>query len=150
MSREDRSSSWGEPKQFTFEEGTEPRWSPDGKWISYISRGTLRLISLEGGTNVILAGGEAGNLGPTPMFPEWSADSRTVFFKAADAQGVASFWSVPVSGGEPRLLVRFDDPMRPSLRPEFTTDGERFFFTVGTQQSDIWVMDLVDPGDESY
>ena len=150
MSREDRSSNWGEPKQLTFEEGSDPRWSPDGKWISYISTGTIRLVSPDGGADVILAEGETDALGPIPMFPEWSADSRTVFFKAVDAQGVASFWSVPVSGGEPRLLVRFDDPMRPSLRPEFTTDGERFFFTVGTQQSDIWVMDLFDPGDESH
>ena len=41
-----------------------------------------------------------------------------------------------------RLLGRLDDPLRPSFRPEFATDGERFFFTVGTQESDICVMDL--------
>jgi hypothetical protein len=32
--------------------------------------------------------------------------------------------------------------MRPSFRPEFATDGERFYFTIGTKESDIWVMDL--------
>jgi hypothetical protein len=49
---------------------------------------------------------------------------------------------MPLSGGVPRLLVRFDDPLRPSFRPEFATDGERLFFTVGSQESDLWVMDL--------
>jgi len=38
--------------------------------------------------------------------------------------------------------VRFDDLSRPSSRPEFTTDGRRFFFTIGTRQSDIWAMEL--------
>jgi Tol biopolymer transport system component len=145
MTREDRSSSWGEPQQLTSGGGFNPRWSPDGQWIAYLSAGTLRLISPEGGSHLALAEGGTTILDPDPVFPEWSADSRTVYFKATDAQGMASFWSVPLSGGVPRLLVRFDDPMRPSLRPEFTTDGERFFFTIGTQESDIWVMDLL-PG----
>ena len=143
ISREDRSSGWGEPRQLTSDGGFHPRWSSDGQWIAYVTAETLRLISPDGGDAILLAAGGTDALDPMPVFPEWSADGRIVYFKARDAQGVASFWSVPVSGGVPRLLVRFDDPMRPSLRPEFTADGERLFFTIGTQESDIWVMDLV-------
>jgi hypothetical protein len=50
-----------------------------------------------------------------------------------------------VAGVTPRLLVRFDDPSRPSNRIEFATDGERFYFTVGRRESDIWLMELFPP-----
>jgi TolB protein len=142
VSREDRLSSWGEPRRLTLERGQMPRWSPDGNWIAYRSSAGISLISPDGGDPRVLAKGGSENLGPEPMFPEWSSDGRTVFIKARDSQGMASFWSVPVSGGNPRMLVRFDDPMRNSLRYEFATDGERFFFTLARQESDIWVMDL--------
>jgi hypothetical protein len=46
-------------------------------------------------------------------------------------------------GGASKLLVRFDDPSRPSSRPEFATDGKRLFFTIGTRQIDIWAMELI-------
>ncbi len=66
-----------------------------------------------------------------------------LYYKAYDAALRSSIWSVPVSGGPPRLLVLFDDPTRPSHRAEFTTDGERFFFTITEHESDIWVMELL-------
>ena len=79
---------------------------------------------------------------PSPELALWSPDGRTIYFKAFDAAGRSSFWSVPVAGGAPRLLMRFDDPTHPSSRPEFASDGTRFFFTIGTRQSDIWAMEL--------
>jgi hypothetical protein len=84
-----------------------------------------------------------GVSGPVPFFPDWSSDSRTVYFKVWDAQQGASIWSVPVSGGAPKLLIEFSDPTKPSLRREYATDGERFFFTIATQESDLWVMDVI-------
>jgi hypothetical protein len=44
-------------------------------------------------------------------------------------------------GGDARLVVRLDRELR-SQRPEFATDGRRFFFTVTERVSDIWTMDL--------
>ncbi len=46
-------------------------------------------------------------------------------------------------GGKSKLLVRFDNPLRKSLRIEYSTDGSSFFFTLTDNQSDIWVMDLI-------
>jgi len=45
--------------------------------------------------------------------------------------------------GGPKLLVRFDDPTRPSSRPEFATDGKRLYFSLGQRQSDVWTVELV-------
>ncbi len=145
MSRGDRSSTWTDPRQLTFDGGGAPRWSPDGEWIAYTVAGTLRLVRPEGGSPRVLVEGGTSTFDPSPFFADWSSDSKTVYFRASDTLGVATLWSIPVSGGVPLPLVRFDDPDRPSLRPEFATDGERFFFTAGTQESDIWVMDLL-PG----
>ena len=68
--------------------------------------------------------------------------ARASTSKRFDAEGHSNLWSVSATGGPPRLLVRFDDPNRQSNRPEFTTDGKRFFFTIGQRQSDVWMMEL--------
>jgi hypothetical protein len=38
--------------------------------------------------------------------------------------------------------VRFDDPVWPSPRAEFATDGKRLYFTVAERESDVWQMVL--------
>ena len=69
--------------------------------------------------------------------PIWSRDGRTIFLK-----NPAGFWAMPASGGVPRLLVKLDDPSRPSGRSEIATDGKRLYFTIDNRLSDIWVMDV--------
>jgi len=72
----------------------------------------------------------------------WSPDGRAIYFKAVDRKGRASFWSLPTTGGRPRMLVRFDDPTKPSYHPAWVTDGRRFYFTINDRQSDIYVAEL--------
>lgn len=85
---------------------------------------------------------ESDSADPVPESPLWSPDGVTLYFKSHDAQGRASFWSVPATGGRPRLLVRFTDPARPSNRFDFASDGKRFYFTIDDRQSDIWVAEV--------
>ena len=49
---------------------------------------------------------------------------------------------MPADGGTAQLMVRLDDPQRPSLRREFATDGTRFFFTITQDEGDIWVAEV--------
>jgi hypothetical protein len=49
---------------------------------------------------------------------------------------------VPAAGGAPRLLARFDDPQRPSYRPQWALGTDRMFFPVEDRQSDVWVIDV--------
>ena len=79
---------------------------------------------------------------PAPLLAQWAPDGRRIYYKALDAEGRASLWSIPTEGGEPKLLVRFDDPNRPSSRAEFATDGKRLYFTISERESDIWQMEL--------
>jgi hypothetical protein len=62
-----------------------------------------------------------------PQYAVWSRDGQTIYFKAAESDNRAGIWAVPAGGGSPQLMVRLDDPQRPSLRREFATDGTRFF-----------------------
>jgi Tol biopolymer transport system component/DNA-binding SARP family transcriptional activator len=135
-------TSWSAAQQLTSIGGWAGRWSPDGRAIVYCSANGLWLIGPQGGSarHLVELGSSTGK--PSAELAEWSADGRTIYYKAFDAAGHSSLWSIPALGGTPTLLVRFDDSSHPSSRPEFATDGKRFFFTIGARQSDVWAMDL--------
>ena len=74
----------------------------------------------------------------------WSSDGRTIYFMGRDPRdGTVAIWRLPAAGGTPRLLVRFDDPTR---RWQQTTGlrvrGDRFYFNLGDQQSDLWMAEI--------
>ena len=104
-------------------------------------RGELRVIAPDGTGQRVIVPASAGR--PEPSYPIWSRDSQTIYYKAYDAALATSIWAVPVTGGPPRLLVTFDDPSRRSLRREFATDGKRFYFTIATDESDLWTLQLL-------
>jgi Tol biopolymer transport system component/tRNA A-37 threonylcarbamoyl transferase component Bud32 len=143
FSRSKEDIEWGIPKQLTFGGGGYPRWSPDGSLIAYAKDTSLRVVPSGGGDPQVLVNSHDPAIIPVPTFPEWSADGGTIYYKGNNAEGVSSFWSVPAVGGKPKLLVRFDDPRRKSVRPEFASDGSRLFFTLTDNKSDLWVMDLI-------
>ena len=136
-----RGAPWGKPKRLTSDGSSDPKWSPDGRLIAYCVRGNLNVIAPDGTGQRVVVRDSPGQ--PRPSYPIWSRDSRTIYYKAYDAQLQTSIWSVPVDGGEPQLLVTFDDPNRRSLRREFATDGQRFYFTIASDESDIWAMELI-------
>ena len=142
VTRPSRGAPWGTPRQLTRNGSSDPKWSPDGKLVAFCVHGQLRVISPDGTGERVVVDAQSGKI-PEPAYSIWAADSRTIYYKAYDRGGQSSIWSVPVVGGEPRMLVRFDDPSRRSLRREFATDGRRFYFTIARDESDIWAMELL-------
>ena len=144
-SRPRRGAPWGKPHQITTHGASDPSWSPDGRLIAYMHDGLWVMAPDGSAARLVVAGrtGNATNAGIAPAFAYWSADSRTIYYKAYDEQERSSIWAVPASGGTPRLLIRFDDPARPSNRREFATDGKRLYFTIAQPESDIWLMELL-------
>ena len=148
LMRADRTASgWAKGVQLTQEPGQIPRWSPDGTRIAFESaRGAMLMASDGSGVRVAMPYGLIGRDTAFVVSVTWGPDANTLYVKAvSEKSGEPSIWSVPASGGTPRLLVRFDDPSRPSGRQEFTTDGKRLYFTVDNRQSDISVMDVIKP-----
>ena len=86
--------------------------------------------------------GRAVRLHPLAQYAIWSRDGQTVYVKATGDERKATLWSVPATGGTPRLLMRFDDFLRPSLRREFAIDATRFYFTIARDESDVWAVEI--------
>lgn len=133
------SGGWTPSRRLTTN-GTAARFSPDGRHILYVRPDGIWITTPAGGPGhsvFYLDPGAQPRLGNA----EWSPDGKTILFKRYDGEGRTSFWAVPATGGEARVLVNLDRELR-SHRPEFATDGRRFFFTVTERVSDIWTMEL--------
>jgi dipeptidyl aminopeptidase/acylaminoacyl peptidase len=68
-----------------------------------------------------------------------SEDGLSLVLEATHG-GRRGIWTWPLAGGEPHLLVAFDDPLLPPSG-NFYARGGRVYLTVGQNESDIWVMD---------
>jgi TolB protein len=122
------------PVRLTFDGGMAPRWSPDGGHIAYHGGGVWVIPS---------KGGEPRRLTDFGSHPIWSKDGQTLYFRQSPPDERAGIWLVSSSGGEARKLVRFDDPARAPY-PNWSTDGENFYFTLTEFEADVWVMELED------
>jgi Tol biopolymer transport system component len=74
--------------------------------------------------------------------PDWSRDGRFVYFSGVLADGSAALYSIPAAGGQPRLLVRYDDPTKQVFFWGFSVGDGKVYLTVSEYESDIYVMDL--------
>jgi WD40-like Beta Propeller Repeat len=79
--------------------------------------------------------------GAEAFYPAWSPDGATLYYLTRRPAGWA-IRAIPTRGGESRDVVLFDDPARQPTRYGFATDGRTFYLTVGSNESDIWVMEL--------
>src|SRR6266852_4066521 len=115
-------------------------WSPDGRFLACANRSGLLIAPAVGGQVRMLA------LPAPPILvarPQWSADSRWVYYLALDSSGVVgSVNGVSVAGGPPHVFVRFDDPTRPWHRYGVGVHGQTVYVTLGDLESDIWVADI--------
>jgi len=133
---------WGTPVE-RLASGFWPDFSPDGKWLVFAHAqlgGAVALLPVDSGPERVLV--DPARVGALPEVPSWSADGRSIYYKSHDARGDAVIWSVPVAGGAPSLLVRFDDPDHPSYRPEVTVAGGRIYVTEEDRQADVYVMEV--------
>jgi hypothetical protein len=115
--------------------------SRDGRFFVYLLAGHVEIWWRDSGHRQqvpLQASGFEGRIGRVRL----SSDARTLYLKKYDTEGRASFWSVPLAGGTAWPLVSFDDPARPSNRPEFAVSDTHFFFTIDERRSNIWVADV--------
>jgi hypothetical protein len=140
MSRDSLGGEWGAPQQLV-RNAWFSRWSPDGNHVLY-RRGHgsgMGIVSLEGEERLLFDAAAAGFR--RSDFPDWSVDGRFIYFTARDSTGARMLFAIPVEGGIPREVVRFDDPTRNVVLLYTLGDGKAYF-TLKEIESDIYVMDL--------
>jgi len=119
--------------------GDFAKWSPAGEWIAYHATEGLRLVPPSGGPSRLLV--DNAKDGAEAFYAAWSPDGETLYYLTRRPTGWA-IRAIPTRGGERRTLVLFDDPARQPARYGFSTDGRTFYLTIGSNESDVWVMEL--------
>jgi len=111
-------------------EESTPKFSPDGKWVSFLRSGP------QGGLYVVPADGSApprrvtesrGNnlFGVGIKSYSWSPDSKWLAFARRDATGTSDIWVTPLDGGEPTNITHYPGD---NDSPEWSSDGKFLVF----------------------
>jgi dipeptidyl aminopeptidase/acylaminoacyl peptidase len=109
--------------EIAFLQGHQPTFSPDGKWIAYISNKTgaaeMFATSLDDGRAVQLT-----HLGARINSYSWSPDSRSIAV-ADDRSGGFDIYVVAVPGG---AITRITSDPRYDVFPSWTPDGKHVVY----------------------
>ncbi len=119
--------------------GDFAEWSSGGDLIAFHGSDGIRVMDLESDSSRLLVSNVVD--GTEAFYGAWSPDGRILYYLARGDSG----WmirAIPRTGGASRILVRFDDPGRQPSSYGFATDGRRFYLTLGSHESDVWVLDL--------
>jgi DNA-binding SARP family transcriptional activator/Tol biopolymer transport system component len=148
ISRDSVGGAWSEPVKFADAPFGHAIWGPDGRSV-FMSPNwagkTLVELSIEGDTLF------QRDIAATTQLRSWGwamrvlrpPGSRTLYSRGVTRDGSQGLWAIPDLGrGEPRLIVRFDDP---SLRIVFTSIGpDRAYLNLERHESDVWVATVKD------
>ncbi|MBI3664595.1 MAG: S9 family peptidase [Acidobacteria bacterium] len=87
-----------------------PAWSPDGKWVAYVSQTDakaldyatqhLAIVSAQGGAEKVLT----AKLDRNVIRPQFSADGKSIYFLFED-DGEQSLGSIPAGGGDVTRVI---------------------------------------------
>jgi hypothetical protein len=138
--RRDASGHWGKPVQRRVG-GFTPGWSPDGKSLYFGTRvqvGSVAIMPADAGPEHVLVDSSVAG-GRSVEYVLSSASD--ILYETRDG-GNASIWSIPATGGTPKLMVQFDPVLHPSVRSWLSVRKGILVFPSEDRESDIWVMEV--------
>jgi len=136
----------------------EPRWSPDGKkivWVStqYNGRFHVFVAYVSGGAlqNVARLTGETKSSLPRYYYsaydmeinPVWTRDGKDILFVSnrGHIYGTGGFWRMKAEPGVEAREIHYEETSW-KARPDFSPDGSRMVYSsyLGRQWQNLWVM----------
>jgi Tol biopolymer transport system component len=114
-------------------------WSPDGRWVSYISGGALRRVDADGRNTATIA---TLPQDLTPFYSRWGGDGREVYVSGSRPDGTYLVYAFPVGGGSPREVAHSEGPTYQNFRFSFDVIGKTLYVSLADPQSDIWMAEL--------
>src|SRR6266852_9056756 len=136
----------------------EPRWSPDGKklaWVSTQYNGRFHIFAggVENGTlkNVARLTGETKSSLPRYYYsaydmeinPTWMRDGKEILFVSnrGHIHGTGGFWRMKAEAGAEAREIHYEETTW-RARPDFSPDGTRMVYAsyLGGQWHQLWVM----------
>jgi len=129
------------PAEESWLRDTEPRFSPDGREIAFVTRpggpyGELRVVDLNSGEVRELTRDKALAQGPA-----WSPDGRDIYF-ASSRRGTLNIWKIPARGGTPEQITTGQGN---DAQPDVSADGGRMVFSTFRESVNFARLDLT-PG----
>ena len=114
-------------------------WLPDGRQLVVhdADRSMIALMPEKGGAARVIYEGDPARGRPQPIWVRVEPRTGMIYFR-----DWLSIWGLDPSNPVPRLIARFDDPVRKSTRIEMDVDGERVYFSLGDPQSDLFAAAL--------
>jgi eukaryotic-like serine/threonine-protein kinase len=98
---------------------TQPFWSPDSRFLGFMSERKLRKIAISGGPPETICDASAwGGVGT------WSEDGTILFARGGESEGI---FAVSAAGGSSRVLVTSAEDRLPSW-PRFLPGGRTFLY----------------------
>jgi serine/threonine-protein kinase len=99
----------------------EPVFSPNGQWVAFFSRGSLKKIPVTGGTAVLLSPAQ------NPLGATWE-DGRILLGQPTPPAIV----EIPENGGAAKPLVTLSEKTEQAARPQLIAGGRSVLFTLRT------------------
>jgi serine/threonine-protein kinase len=145
VERNEPAGTWGAPR-CPAEAGafSLADWSMDGRRLFYALAGTIRELSIGEAEARMVYRPRNSSQDPAALALRVTARGRAILFRSEDTNHTASFWSIPVTGGIPRMLLQFDISGHESSRADFDVSGDRLFFTMADHESDIYIVEFQD------
>ena len=117
-------------QEWKIAEGSQPEWSPDGRFLAFVDEGEIRIMEMRTGKITILGKGE---------WPSWSGDTRLTYTNS-EGKLVESVVDVqPLATSEVTLFNRSSDRL---IRANWSAKGKQLLLISHEEQPKALVISL--------